>query len=214
MKTLRAFFTACVACVSPLRPGARRPRAALFFWLAAGALAVTGVARAQQTVVANYSGSNLVILNLATGDRSVLSSSTVGTGTNFSAPVGLTRESNGSILLGENSANARIFRVDATTGNRTILSGGASPSTVGTGSAMSNIYGLAVEADGSVLAAAYGGAQIVRINPSTGDRTIVTSSSVGSGATMRNPFGLLVDSDNSIVFTAYFSAAEVIRVNP
>lgn len=77
--------------------------------------AVPSTSRAAQTVVANYGGSNLVVVDLTTGDRTVLSSSSVGTGTLFGSPVGLARESSGSILVGENRSPGKIFRIDAAT---------------------------------------------------------------------------------------------------
>ena len=152
-----------------------------------------------QTVVANYSGNSLYVVDLVSGNRTTLSSSTVGTGVAFSSPVGIAREANGKILVGEGTGD--VLRVDATSGNRTLLSSG-----------MGNVYGLAVEANGNILAASYDQAAIYRIDPSTGNRTVVTSSSVGSGVTMGLPFGIIVDTDGSIVFPSY-STSELIRVN-
>lgn len=184
--------------------------------LLVGFLCAGAIAHAQQTVVANYGGASLTIVDLVTGNRTVLSSGTMGTGALFSQPVGTAREANGNILVGENTGAARIFRVDAATGNRTIVSDATVGAAVGAGPALTQIYGLAVEASGSIVAAVSSLQAIYRINPTTGDRTVVTSPTVGSGATMGGyPFGIILDPDGSIVFSMYWQDADsVIRVNP
>lgn len=176
----------------------------------AGAVSLSTLSFAQQTVVANYGNASLTIVDLATGDRTVLSSASVGTGPTFTRPVGTTREANGSIIVGLEATPSTIYRINPVTGDRSVLSSNA----VGTGPAMGFIYGMATEANGDLIAAVYGSAAIYRINPVTGDRTVVTSASVGSGATMRSPFGVIVDPDGSIVFVPWNSGSEVIRVHP
>ena len=49
---------------------------------------------------------------------------------------------------------------------------------------------LAVEADGSLVVADAGLDAVVRVDPVTGDRTIVSDAATGSGSAFVSPFGL------------------------
>lgn len=190
-------------------PPALAPGLAAAVLFLAALCGATTTAHGQQTVVANYSGNSLVVLDLATGNRTMLSNSTVGTGTTFSSPVGIARESTGHILTGENAFDARIFRVDPSTGNRTIVA----HSTVGTGVGMRNIYGLAVDANGNIIASSTGFNEILSIDPASGNRTVLASSTVGSGPPVSGPWGIAIEPDGNVI-VAQNSSSSLIRLNP
>ncbi len=57
--------------------------------------------------------SGLLVVDPVTGNRSILSDSTHGTGPDFSGALGVTFEPNGMLLVGDNYAN-ELFEVDPT----------------------------------------------------------------------------------------------------
>ncbi|HSH15946.1 MAG TPA: MBG domain-containing protein, partial [Verrucomicrobiae bacterium] len=178
-------------------------------WLLALCLWLPGVsAKAAETVVANFGGSSLTIVNLVTGDRTLLVT-TNAAGVNLLAdPVGVAREANGNLIIGEDGGS-RLIRINPVTGLQTILSSGS----VGAGPAMSSIYGLAVEAGGHIIVGSSGNQSILRVDPVTGDRTVLASSSVGSGVAMVTPFGVTIDTDGSILLPNW-TGSEVVRLDP
>lgn len=103
------------------------------------------------------------------------------------------------------SQSNELLRVDPTTGNRSVLSGGA----VGSGPALLRVTRVGFDRDGFVLVADFDLKAVLRVDPATGDRSIVASQSVGSGLPFR-PLGvdrpalypyLAVESDGpSVVF--------------
>ena len=149
----------------------------------------------------------------------------VGSGPDFGSPAGLVVESSGDILV----TGDALFRVDPTTGNRTIISGpvvGSGPDFEG------NPAGLVVESSGDILVATTNNKTAVfRVDPTTGTRTIVSTADltsvcfgvrlpfpcctgfgtgdgtppcapgVGSGPAFGNPAGLVVESSGDIVLT-------------
>jgi sugar lactone lactonase YvrE len=118
-----------------------------------------------------------------TGARTLLSN--FGSGANRGEdPVGLVVEASGQILVADSSAGSiqgALFRVDPTTGARTVLSDFDS----GANQGVEGPHGVAVEASGQILATDYdagtnGQGALFRIDPITGVRTIL--SDFGSGA--------------------------------
>ncbi len=129
----------------------------------------------------------LLRIDLDTGDRSIASGATVGTGPAFGNVISMARESTGSLLVTDNGLN-EVLRVDSTTGSRTVL-------TTGSGPFFRNPWSLALEADGNILfsgnANPPGVADIAiyRLNPSTGGYSLVSSNTVGTGSQFQNnPF--------------------------
>lgn len=175
--------------------------------------AAATLAHAQETVVANYQSHALLVVNLSTGARSVLSSATIGTGPAMNRPVGIARETNGNILVSEDLSGARILRIDPATGNRSVVSGGIDGSTIGTGPAMQTLYGLAIDASGNIIATSYSGNLVLKVDPVSGDRTVLGSSSIGSGAALSGPWGVAVEPDGNLVIAQY-NASSLIRLNP
>lgn len=78
-------------------------------------------------LVVNVSGSSLMRVNPATGDRTVISGSSapgtvqIGSGTNLSQPTGIVIESGLSAIVADQGSTDRLFRVDLATGDRTVM---------------------------------------------------------------------------------------------
>jgi sugar lactone lactonase YvrE len=167
-----------------------------------------GVARESSGtfVVADSGSSNpkVVRVDPATGNRTILSSSSVGTGTTFAAPYGIAVESSGFFIVSDTGLNA-VLRVDPATGNRTLLSG----SGTGTGPAFSQVRGVAVLQDGTIAVTDANLGAVLLVNGSTGNRTVLSSSSVGTGPHFTSPCGiactwqgdlLVIDNSTATVF--------------
>ncbi|WP_221031767.1 YDG domain-containing protein [Actomonas aquatica] len=168
-------------------------------------LTATGL-DAEQTVVSNYSGASLFVVDLNTGERTELSSATLGTGPNFSSPLGTAKGSDGYLYVASRGTDS-IIRVDPATGNRTTVSS----STVGTGPSFNDPWALAIEADGSILVGDQGsGFNLYRVNPTTGDRSYVAQN-------FASITGLWVEDDGSIIVVNIGnlnSENPIIRVDP
>jgi sugar lactone lactonase YvrE len=116
------------------------------------------------------------------GSRTVVSSATVGTGPPISAPSAVLVDSDGSILM--TNADPFVLRIDPVTGNRTAVSS----TILGTGPTFSHLIGIARSADGTLIVAdpsAFGSPfGLYRIDPATGNRTVIASAAVGTGPAM------------------------------
>ena len=133
------------------------------------------------------SDSGLMIVDPTTGNRTILSDNTHGTGPAWSEPAGISFASDRSLLVGDDASNA-ILRVDPTTGNRTIIAS----NTVGTGGEV----GLSAEQFGASILAS-GGGGLLSIDPTTGNRTVVSGPSVGSGPSLGG-WGIAISGTNVI----------------
>jgi streptogramin lyase len=103
----------------------------------------------------------LMAVDPVTGNRTILSDNTHGTGPVFSDPTSVTFAPDGSLLVGDTILDA-LFRVDPVTGNRTIISS----RTVGTGPTNSFVAGQQV--GGQIVLS---GGSLLSVDPTTGNRT-------------------------------------------
>ena len=89
-----------------------------------------------------------------------------------------------------------IFRVDPTSGDRTIVSG----SGVGSGTSLRQPRGVAVDGWGQIYVTDADSArlQVVRIDPLTGNRTLVSGGGVGVGDVFAAPFALAFNSQGEL----------------
>lgn len=130
-----------------------------------------------------------------TGDRVILSGdplgANVGSGASFSDPRGLTRYG-GSIYVVDRSKRA-LFKVDPTTGDRTIISGDPFGANVGSGPNLFDPEDVIVSAAGKIFVTDSDERAVFLIDPVTGDRTILSDSVNGLGPDLRHPFGLVMD---------------------
>ncbi len=155
-----------------------------------------------------------------TGTRGVLSenNSPIG-GPAFETPWGITRDQNGDLLVAEQSIVAggavpSVIRVDRTTGARTLISSNASPAG---GPSFSTPSGIAVESSGQILVVdmgAFGSGAVIRVDPATGARTLVSRNGAPAGGPQLNgPMDLAVAA-NGDIYVANTFGTNVIRVDP
>jgi hypothetical protein len=185
-------------------------------------------------LVTNVGTPALLRVDLATGDRSVVSgcadaacTSQVGSGPALFGPRFIAREPGGQLVLSDRFglAVSAVIRVDPATGNRTRVSGctdTACSTQVGAGPAMGRVYGIAVEASGQILVADT--RALLRIDPASGNRSVLSGCAnpacttvVGPGPSFGEPVGVEIEEDGSILVTdsaddAVFTA--VFRVDP
>ena len=135
-------------------------------------------------------------VNPVTGDRMVVSNYRTGSGPSFERPGKLAIEADGSLVAAEGGA---LIRVDPVSGDRTIVS----DDTTGSGPVLSFARGLTVEADGSLVVSGpksgFGHSVLMRVDPVSGDRTIVSDDTTGSGPDLLGSWDLVVETDSSIV---------------
>jgi sugar lactone lactonase YvrE len=168
----------------------------------------------------------------------VVSSATVGTGPLFSTPAELAREGRHSSIVG-NGFPPAVIRVDLASGNRTFVSGCANfdlddsactVPPVGTGPSLGFPVALAIEASGTIVVgdaplAAPSFPAVIRVDPVTGDRTLVSGCSVfdfasstctvevGTGPPLGSPEALAIEASGAII-VGDTEAKALLRVNP
>ncbi len=152
----------------------------------------------------------LIEINPITGDRTILSDNTHGTGMPFTLAAGVQVMANGDLLVADAGAPdqliypdddltppppgspARLYLVDPTTGNRTVISQDAFTSQIapypvypqiGSGAGFGSV-GEARQVGNQILAIASNDGftgQLMSVDPTNGNRSIVSGGSVGSG---------------------------------
>jgi DNA-binding beta-propeller fold protein YncE len=129
------------------------------------------------------------------GDRSILSSNSVGIGPGFGPgfgdPNALAREASGRVLVGVGSE--QVYGVDPVTGDRTVLTG---PAPADESLRFRGIADLAAESEPGFLVLSTAQRSLFRVDGSTGARSVVSSSNPaslrGSGVALSLPLGLEV----------------------
>jgi DNA-binding beta-propeller fold protein YncE len=168
---------------------------------------------------ADWSNAQILAVDPATGDRSVLSSAGVGSGPDFTAPSGVTVDPAESILYVTDGTVDAVFAVDPASGNRSIVSSNG----VGAGPELGNPGEIVFDAaDGSLIVAdggssAGGGATnppyLLRIDPVSGTREVLTSNTVGSGPGLSFFNGLALEQGGTVLL-GQGNIEAVLRVDP
>jgi DNA-binding beta-propeller fold protein YncE len=155
----------------------------------------------------------LVRIDPATGNRTVVSGAGVGSGTAFSLPFGVAVDSStGAIYVtdaGTGSGDAAVFRIDALTGARTLVSGGG----VGLGFALDNPRGVLTTADGRLIVSDLGSSALLTIDPTTGARSVLTGAGTGTGSDLIAPRGLVAEGGSDALLVADSGAGVLFRVD-
>lgn len=113
---------------------------------------------------------SLLEIDPQTGNRTIISDLTHGSGVPFSAPSGISFLPDGSLLVADDNDSA-LFRVDPATGDRTIITSNNTDYLRGTG-----VLSGYIEAQQFGDAILMSGSAIVSVDPVTGDRTLVSGS--------------------------------------
>jgi len=155
-----------------------------------------------------------------TGDRTIIASSTVGSGPVLDGILGIAVESSGQIVAVRDSepyAPSVLLRVDPATGDRQQVA----ELSIGSSTMMSHPRRVAVDQDGSLLVTDYGLSAVIRVDPVSGDKTYVTATPwgvweedwIGEGPQITYYRGIAVERDRSIILTD-FSYGWLLRVDP
>jgi hypothetical protein len=132
----------------------------------------------------------------------------------------LTLEKSGKILIGTQETDETILRVHPVTGKRRLLSDFANPAQGADVGDSLILPGLAVEASGTILVASYNMGLLLRVDPKTGVRTILSDfNNPAQGVVACNIIGDAVeDSGQILVFgispCTSFSYGVLFRVDP
>jgi hypothetical protein len=166
-----------------------------------------------RVLVANPLDLNLLRVDLASGDRTVLSgcadaacSATIGAGPAFFAPRFVSIGPSGLLVADRsNPGFYAIVRVDPATGDRSVVSGCGDPSCsagqiVGDGPAIGRLFGIRQDDAGSILVV--DGQALYRIDPTSGDRTFVAGCGSASCASSEGqPADLVLDPGGALYVT-------------
>lgn len=167
------------------------------------ALALDG----DRALVTDVSVKQLLAIDLASGDRTVLSGAGVGTGPALVGPYGVLRDTADHAIVMD-GGSATILGVDLTTGDRTVVA------SVGTGTGL-GFVGPAVQ-DGGVLYVLDGSSQgrLLRVTPSTGNREVVADAAGGHGPPMGSGAGLALDTLTGTLVMTSSALGGVVVVDP
>ena len=161
-------------------------------------------------LTSSFTSNEMVEVDPADGSRAVVASRLRGSGADLADPEGIALDGAGGLLVA-NPLNLNLLRVNLSSGDRQVVSGcadAACSSTVGTGPAFFAPRFIAVGPDGLLVAdrSNPGTYAIVRVDPSTGDRTVVSGCSdpscaavVGNGPAISRLFGIRQESSGQIV---------------
>jgi len=154
-------------------------------------------------LVADAGSSNpkLVRVDPVSGNRSIVSGSSQGTGTALVSPYALSVDSTGFILLTDAGLKA-MLRIDPVSGNRTLLSGSGR----GTGTAFQDIRGV-VSLAGSLAVADAFNSCVFQVDQVSGNRTVLSGSSRGAGPTFATPAGLISEGNGKLLVLDYTLSA-------
>ena len=163
-------------------------------------------------------GSRVLALDLSSGVRSVFSSGTVGTGPAMTAPVSITLV-DGVVYVGDD-AEEGVFSLDAD-GNRTLLITAAT----GTGLHFEGPRSVTYDVAGSAAVVGdvrvyqddsfntfYDG-RLIRVDRTTGDRTVISSAAVGTGPALQNITGVAFDAAGGRVLAVDNKAVTLFSVD-
>jgi streptogramin lyase len=132
----------------------------------------------------------------------------VGAGPGFENPVGIAIGPDGTVVVIDVTL-AALIRVDAVTGDRTIVSGPG----VGIGPAMLAPRDVVSDGAGGWFVTDEGLNAVFRIDPVAGTRAIVSDAVTGIGPAFRFPEGIDMAIDGALLVTDAFASA-LIRVDP
>ncbi|MCA8977506.1 MAG: Ig-like domain-containing protein [Planctomycetes bacterium] len=159
-----------------------------------------------------YSPTELLAVDLASGDRTRVSAGTIGSGPEMIEPKGAALA--GSTLYLADSERAAVSAVDVATGARRIVA----RHSFGTGPGMAMPRDLCLNADGTlayVLDDSWDGLRaILEINLATGSRRIVADDNTGSGTQLRDLQGIALDPTANRLLVTDASLPGILSVDP
>lgn len=142
----------------------------------------------------SLSACSLVYVDLASGDRTLISGEVRGTGPAFN---------NCDHLLTLDTANRRAFignlraliQVDLSTGDRVVISD--QDTNVGSGASLSSVRALSYDSVNNQVLATGGSGAIIKINPTNGARTIISDGNTGTGPALNTNPSVAITNKNA-----------------
>ncbi len=143
----------------------------------------------------------VIEIDIATGNRTVISSSNlaIGTGNNFSNPTRLIlNNAEDKIYICSRGGSREIVEVDISTGNRKRISSNS----FGNGDAINTPYGLAINsADTKLYFMGRNNRNLYEVDISNGDRTVISEgNNLSQGVKLSTPHGLILSDDETKFF--------------
>ena len=143
-------------------------------------------------------GLALYAIDLATGQRGVLSNGGVGNGPAFEDPRGVRYDALRDRYLVTDAGLRALIAVDPFTGDRTIVS----DDELGGGPFFGRPSGLAFDAGGRLFLADAGRDALLQVNPVTGVRSSVFDTSFGFGPLILDPVGIALNFAGDTAYVA------------
>jgi DNA-binding beta-propeller fold protein YncE len=151
-----------------------------------------------RAVVSDIVAGNLVAVDLASQDRTVLASDTVWARPKLDGVLNLAFDAAGDRLLVAATKPAGLYVVDAATGDHMLVSG---PS-LGDGPPFEGGDVAWDPAAGRAVIAASGAQELHAIDPATGDREILSGDARGSGPSFSSLRGIVIDPARDVAYVA------------
>lgn len=140
-------------------------------------------------------------INIENGNRTIISSDTVGNGSNYRLPNGLVAESGSSLLIVD-ALNSRIVRTNIKSGDNFEVSG----SQVGLGERLQQPRDIALSDNKkTAYVTDLDRKAILSIDLTTGNRQIISSENVGSGEELTQPESIVVNHASNRLFVTNWS---------
>lgn len=139
-------------------------------------------------------------IDIASGNRTLISSDSLGTGDIIEGIYSISISSDGSELLALDNIEKDLIAIDIATGNRTP----AIDFSYGTGPRLSSSFyasrRIAVNPDSSIAYNFESYESILKVDLGSGNRSILASNSVGTGPSFRLVSGMAVSSDGNFIY--------------
>ncbi len=147
--------------------------------------------------------STVYSLDVTTGDRNVIASSTVGTGPTIQFPYDILVREDGKLIVSDHFGD-KLVLIDPLTLERTIISGPA----VGSGPTLAAPLGMTLGANDDIFVATLAptnnpSSALIRVDTLTGVREVVSASDVGNGPEPDLWSNVVVDGDERVLVTSF-----------
>ncbi|MBI3329126.1 MAG: hypothetical protein HYZ81_20780, partial [Nitrospinae bacterium] len=155
----------------------------------------------------------VVRVDPSSGRATIVSDGSTGSGLPFIFPVGIAVEADGSLVVTDTGLRA-VVRIHPVSGARNVVSGidfGAGP-LIGSGPPFGFLAGIAVEATSTLVVTDIDPGSVVRVDPLSGTRSLVSAASIGGGPPLDNPVGIAIEAAGSLV-VADASRQAVLRIH-
>lgn len=148
--------------------------------------------------ILNSTNTSITRFDTTSGTRTIVASSSVGSGPNFNFPSALTLTSDDSTMYFVDANLNALFSLNVSSGARSIVS---QDGVIGSGPAFNNPRNVVLNAAETIAYVVnISGGSIYSVDLSTGNRTVISDSSTGSGPSLQSAYGLALDEANNTLY--------------